>query len=119
MARVHDYYDAGERRPRLQIRVDERLPLRAQRVGRAREAVARKVDQPRLRPAFLSKRIEVDGLRAARGLAGERQTLALDQRVDRARLADVRAPGEGQLGRPRGRNIAWAAGRREKLCLRE
>jgi len=72
-----------------------------------------------LRLAFPAELVEIDGLRAARRLAGEGEALAAEKRVDRARLADVRAPGEGQLRRPRSRDIGRPAGRGEKLCLRE
>jgi len=89
--------------------------LHAQRVRRARVAVAREVDQP----GAGAKLVEVDGLRAAGRLAREGEALAPEQGVDRARFADVRAPGEGELGRARRRDIARPAGRGEKLCLRE
>jgi hypothetical protein len=115
MARVHDHYHAGKRGARAQIGVDQLLPLLALRVRCAREAVAGQVDEAR--PA--RQLIEVDGLRTPGRLAGEGEALALEQRIDRARLADVRAAGERQFRRPGRRQIARASGRREKLCLRE
>jgi hypothetical protein len=95
MARVHDHDHAGELRARTQIGADERLPLRAQRLRHAGIAIARQIDEARR----LAERIEIDRLRAAGRLAGEGQTLAAEECVDRARLADVRAPREGDLGR--------------------
>jgi hypothetical protein len=115
MARVHDHYHAGKRGARAQIGVDQLLPLLALRVRCAREAVTGQVDEAR--PA--RQLVEVDGLRTPGRLAGEGEALALEQRIDRARLADVRAAGERQLRRPGRRQIARAASRREKLCLRE
>jgi hypothetical protein len=95
MARVHDHDHAGELRTRAQIGVDERLPLRAQRLRHAGIAIARQIDEPR----GLAERIEIDRLRAPGGLADEGEALAAEERIDCARLADVGAPGEGDLGR--------------------
>jgi hypothetical protein len=114
MARVHDHDDAGKRRSRTQIRFDERLPSRAQRLRCARKAIAGQVDKARG-----AEIVEVDGLRPAGRLAREGEAPAPEERIDRARLADVGAPREGDLGRSRRRQIGRPAGRREELCLRE
>jgi hypothetical protein len=119
MACVHDHHDAREGRSPLQVGVNELFPLVAKGMRGARESVAGQVDQPRFPLVFLPERVEIDGLRAAGRLAGKRKALAAEQRVDRARLADVRAAGEGELGRAGRRDIAGPAGRGEKLCLRE
>ena len=52
-------------------------------------------------------------------LAGAGKRFATEERIDRARLADVRAPGEGDFGRPGGRQIRGPACRSEELCVRE
>jgi hypothetical protein len=119
MACVHDHHDAREGWAPPQVGIDELFPLVAQGLGGARESVARQVDQPRLRLVFLAQRVKIDGLRAAGRLAGKRKALAAEERVDCARLADVRAAGEGELRRAGRRDVAGPAGRGEKLCLRE
>jgi hypothetical protein len=96
MARIHDHHYASETGTVLQIRADQRLPLFPHRLRDARIPVPRQVDEPR-GPTEI---IEIDGLGAARGLAGAGKPLAPQQRVDRARLANVRAPGEGDLRGP-------------------
>jgi len=93
--------------------------LHAQRLRRARVAVAREIDQACRYFVLIAELVKVDRLGAAGRLAREGEALAPEQGVDRARFADVRAPGEGELGRARRRDIARPAGRGEKLCLRE
>src|SRR5688572_27506268 len=118
MARVHDHDHTNKCVPG-QIRAGEVLPLLAQRLRRARITVPGQVDEARLLFILLAEPVEVDGLRAAWSFAREGEALAAEERVDRARLADVRAPGEGDLWWPGGRQIAGPADRGDKLCLRE
>jgi hypothetical protein len=114
MARVHHDDHAGEGGPGDNVGANKLLPVRAQRLRNAREAISGQIDQ-----ASRANVVEVDRLRATRSLAGEREALAADNRVDRAGLADVRAAGEGDFRRPGRRQLGGFADGGEELCLRE
>jgi len=84
-------------------------------VRNLRVSVAGQVGQARC----FAQRIEIDGLRAPGGFAGEGEALAPGKGIDRARLADVGTPDESQLGRAGRRQVTRARGGREEPCLRE
>ena len=64
-------------------------------------------------------REEVDVLRAAGRLAGERETLLVRDRVDRGRLAGIGAAGEREFRQPEQRQLMQPIDRREKrACWR-
>src|SRR5690606_15594749 len=100
--RIHYDDDADQRGAAAQIAADELAPLGAQRLGNAREAIAGQVDEVR----ELAQPVEVDGLRTARGLARAGETASPEERIDGARLADVRAAREGDLGQLGRRQVA-------------
>ncbi len=97
----------------LQIGIDELAHCAVISLGDAGEAVARQIgeDEVRLRLAVAPYLEEVDGLGAAGSVAGLGD-LAAHKRVDQARLADIRAANEGDLGRAR--LAETAAGRQPK-----
>src|SRR5690606_25649087 len=90
-------------------------PLGAQRLGNAREAIAGQVDEVR----ELAQPVEVDGLRTARGLARAGETASPEERIDGARLADVRAAREGDLGQLGRRQVARMTDGAQELRLGE
>ena len=105
MARVHEHHDADQARARARYAADQFIPLRAQRLRHARVAISRQIDQ---RPP-LAELIEVDGLRAARRLAGATRAacgrasalMALDlPTLERPAKAISGTPGRWQVGRP-------------------
>src|SRR4029453_11720957 len=101
MARVHDEDQADQRRSRRDVRPEKILPG-ALDVARDRGvAIARKMDAARAS----GKLEEIDLLRAPWRAAGERETRSACERVDRARLARVRATGERDFGRTRRRQL--------------
>src|SRR5688572_18524974 len=115
MAGIHHHDDPGERRTRIEIRADERLPLPPYGLRHARKAVTRQVDEARATAEI----VEVDRLRATRRLARECEAFAAEEGVDRARLAYVRAPGECDFGRARRRQFRGVPHGGKELCLRE
>src|SRR5690606_41911501 len=62
---------------------------------------------------------EVDGLRTARGLARAGETASPEERIDGARLADVRAAREGDLGQLGRRQVARMTDGAQELRLGE
>src|SRR5258708_58490 len=89
--------------------------MRTQRLRNPRIAIAGKIREPR----FVAELVEIDGLRAPWGLAGPRQAATPGERVNGARLADVRAPGERDFGRTRRRQVGRPADGAQELGLGE
>src|SRR3954468_2511054 len=102
MPRVDEHDYADQALARAHVRADEFAPSCAKRLRHARVAVAWEVDEQ----ARFAEGVEVDGLRAARRLARAGERLATGQGVERARFADVRAPGQRDFRRARGRQVA-------------
>ncbi len=99
--RIDDQHEPDQRLPRREIAGEELLPVTLQRLRHRRVAVARQVGEQRA--AAQAK--EVDLLRAARRLAGEREPRPVGERVDRARLAGIGAAGKRDFRRPRRRQL--------------
>ena len=95
VARIDQQADALERRPAAQEGRGEILPGLLHRPRHLGEAVARQVDQDR---AGLAEIEEIDLPRVARARRGAGERAPAGQRVDQARLADIGAAGEGDLG---------------------
>src|SRR5438445_273226 len=111
LPRIHHHHDSNEGTARAQVGADEIFPLCAQGLRHARVAVAGEIDQPRR----FAELVEVDGLGATRPLAGVGEALPVEQRVDRARLADIRAAGKRHFRRSLRRQVRGAArGRKER-----
>ena len=108
--------DAAERGAALEILLGELGPSLDLLVGRRGVAVAGQIDQ---REA-VAQIVEVDLLGAARRVRDAGEVGVPGQRVEQARLADVRASGEGDLRQRRRRQpgeIARAGD--ERASLRE
>ena len=114
--RVEQQADPPERRPAAQVGLGEACPGLDLLFGRGGVAVARQVDENE--PAVQIEEIELP--RAPRRVGGARQRAAAGQRVDEARLADVGAAGEGDLGQGgRGQAIGCSDARDEAAGPRE
>ena len=99
VARIDQHEGPAQARPACEIGAEQRLPGLDLRLRRLGEAVARQIDQIRR----LAEREVVDLLRPARRVRGPRKPPTPRQRVDERGLADVRAPGEADLGTVRRR----------------
>ena len=97
MAGVDQQIDPLQRHPAAQIVAAQVLELTHRRLRRLGPAVAGQVNQPQL--AIQVE--EIDLARPPRLVRGPGQLVHADQAVDQAGLADVRAPGEGDLGQVR------------------
>ena len=101
----------------MQVAADQVVPARAQ--GLRERWRSRSPGRSASRPASPSAKKLIICVRPGVLLA-ERQPLAAGERVEGARLADVRAPGEGELRHRLGRKIrrAAAAEVRKRACWR-
>src|SRR6185437_3154084 len=113
-ARVDDHEQARERIAGAQG-LDQARPGAALALRRAGVTIPRKIDDALLRRELE----EVDQPRAPRCLAGTRQSVAPDDRVDGARLAGIRAPGKRDFRAPVGRKLLWSGGADEKTGVRK
>src|SRR5262249_46962125 len=100
-----------------QIRLDEARPLVRDLSRHACVSISWKIAEHYFRmrlprPAHFE---EVDGARASRDRAGPRD-LGTEQRVDHARLADVRAAKEGYLWKRGCGKLGCAGGSADELC---
>src|SRR5579863_4812516 len=111
-ARIDDQ-EQGLQRVALAERIDQRLPGAALGLRSARIAITRKVHQP-LRRRELE---EVEQPGASRRLAGAGEAMALDDRVDRARLAGVRAPRKRNFSAGIRRELTGLCGAQKKADL--
>ncbi len=94
VARVDQQADPAQLRPAAQVAARQCAPLRDLGLGGARVAIAWQVDQNQ--PFAQVEEIELPG--APGRVRDSGQGLAPGQGVDQARLADVGAAGEGDLG---------------------
>src|SRR6185312_1161805 len=113
-ARIDDHEQALERTALTQ-RLEQERPGAALGLRRARVPVSRQIDDPRERRELE----EVDEPCAPRCLAGPRQPLAPDDRIDGARLAGIGAPREGDFRAVVGGKLPWSGGADQKSCVRE
>ena len=110
---VDQHVDAGEIGASAQVGVDQRCPGGDLFLAGRRVAVARHVDQGQA-PAEIE---EVEFLGAAGRVRGAGERLAPGERVDEARLADVRAAREGDLDALHGRQVIDAVRRPDEAGL--
>lgn len=115
VARIHQRDHANQGFALRQVAADQRLPACAQLLRHLGITVAGQVHQPP--PAAQVE--EIDHLRAPRRLADERQAPAPSERIDRARLADVRAASERNLRPALGRQVGGFRGGGEETRLLE
>ena len=99
--RVDQQAHPQQARPPAQIGEHQPGPALDHVLGRLGEAVARQIDQDQ--PAAQVE--QVDLLGPARRVGGARQAGPAGQRVDQARLADVRSARERDLRQPRRRQL--------------
>ena len=99
--RVDQQAGAHQAGAAAQVGPDQPLPGVDLGLGRLGETVAGQIDQHQ--PAAQVE--HVDLLRAPGRARDARQLVAPGQRVDQARLADVRTPGKGHLGQARRRQL--------------
>src|SRR5690606_32715441 len=100
---------------RLEVARNGRGPVLALALRDLRVAEARQIDEAALRVQLEDHELLRPPRRAAR--AGEAAPLA--QRVDEARLADVRATGKRDLRTPIGRQLRERVGGDREACLPE
>ncbi len=81
--------------PPAQIIVDQEAPFLDHVLGRLGKAIAGHVDQPEQQR--IADVEEVQFLRPPRRVRCARQAVAIGQRVEQRRLADIRPPGKGDL----------------------
>ncbi len=113
VAGVDQQTGAAQCGARLQIETQEPVPARNLAFRRLGVAVARQIDQHE--PVRNLKEIEL--ARAPRCARGARQHAPAAQRIEKARLADIRAPGKGNLGQTVGGKRGGFAGGRDKAGL--
>ena len=111
--RIDQQADAAQRRAGSQISPHQPGPALDRGLRRFGIAVARQVDQHQ----HAAEVEEIDLPRAARRVRGARQHAAPGQRVDKARLADIGAAGEGDLGQPLGRQPRGLGGAGDEAGL--
>lgn len=112
MPAVHQQQGGAARGPEiLRRQLVERL---AGRLSAAGVAVARQIHQVERRLSFTlhAEEVRETGLAGRRAGPGQRTP---QQRVDEARLANVRAPDHGQLGHPLARKTGRAGRARDEL----
>ena len=128
-ARIHDEDERGQLFAALDVVAQQLLPVQLGRAGHFGIAVARQVDQQGL-DLFDDGRVlavlahmgaadreVIDVLGAARRLGRESQALLVGKNIDRRGFARVRAPGEGDFGNLRAREIAQLINGREEPGL--
>jgi hypothetical protein len=108
MTAVDQHQGTLERRAAAQIIVDQEAPLADDVFGRLGKAVAGHVDQPQLQR--LAHVEEVELLRAAGRVRGACEAVAVGERVEQRRFADIGATRERNL-RHVGRRQIFEAGR--------
>ena len=113
VAGIDQHHRALEHRPAAQEIVDQEAPPLDHVSRRLGKAITGHVDQPeRQRRADIE---EIQLLGPARGVRRPRQLVAVGQRVDQRRLADVRAPGKGDFGHIGRRQMLERRRRLQKL----